>query len=68
MQPGKASGNLVWNLCVKAVLWLAIMALLLLGGSGNWTWPQAWAFLSLCAATSVWFGMSLRFRLIPGIW
>jgi protein-S-isoprenylcysteine O-methyltransferase Ste14 len=61
-----ASGKLVLRLCLQAGIWLAIMALMLLGASGNWAWPQGWAFLGIYLAGSVWFGVELLWR-DPGL-
>lgn len=66
MQPENASGHLLLNLCLKGGVWFAIMALLLLGASGNWSWPQGWTFLGIYLAGSVWFGAAFL-RRDPGL-
>lgn len=66
MQPENASGRLLLNLCLKGGIWFAIMALLLLGASGNWGWPQGWTFLGIYLAGSVWFGAEFL-RRDPGL-
>jgi protein-S-isoprenylcysteine O-methyltransferase Ste14 len=70
MRPENASGNapgkLVLRLCLQAGIWLVIMAALLLGATGDWSWPQGLAVLGLYVATSAWFGVELLWR-DPGL-
>jgi protein-S-isoprenylcysteine O-methyltransferase Ste14 len=54
--------NLTLRFCLQTGIWLAIMVALLLGTAQNWTWPQGWAFLTIFAIGSVWFGTWLLRR------
>jgi protein-S-isoprenylcysteine O-methyltransferase Ste14 len=32
---------------IRSAVWIGLMGLCLLLGAGNWTWPQAWAFVAI---------------------
>ena len=66
MAPGTDPAKLLRRLCIQAGVWLVIMALLLLGATGDWTWPQGLVLLGLYVATSAWFGIDLMCR-DPGL-
>jgi protein-S-isoprenylcysteine O-methyltransferase Ste14 len=40
---------------IQSALWIGIMGLCLLAGAGNWTWPQAWAFMAIYFFGSIGF-------------
>ncbi len=54
--PKSVSESLTLRFCLQTGIWLAIMAVLLLGIAQNWNWPQGWAFLAIFAAGSGLFG------------
>jgi protein-S-isoprenylcysteine O-methyltransferase Ste14 len=56
------SGNLLARLTVQTVLTLVVMAALLFWTAGTWRWPQAWWFLAIFAAGTVFFGAFLLRR------
>jgi len=51
--------NLALRFCFQTVFWLGVMAVMLLAGADDTSWPQAWAFLILFAIGSAGFGVWL---------
>lgn len=41
---------------VQSAVWIGVMGLCLLAAGGNWSWPQAWAFIAIYFFGSLGFG------------
>ena len=54
--------KLTVSLFVRSFVWLGLMAVVLFGAAGDWTWPQGWAFIAIFVVGSIAFSLWLMKR------